>query len=188
MTLAVSRSRAREATYAVPKSIPLVGHDQLALAGAQLAEQEHLTAEMAAIAILDRMQPNRAATVELVRIGLARGIQAYMNEAIKETATADPTRERSARQAAVAPSRVLGDPLMLTLVVNGTRHSLLHFTLADWQFVEADRGSRAVTALAQQKVAKLAIELLVREGKATTGELSAKALASLRPIAKKAWS
>jgi hypothetical protein len=65
---------------------------------------------------------------------------------------------------------------------------LLSFTLADWQYVETRAISQVKTFAKQKKAATLARELLVREGKATTGELSASALASLRPVVKAAWS
>jgi hypothetical protein len=187
MTIAATRPLISKATVAKP--LPLVGRTELELAGGKLAEAEQLTAERAALAILDRYQPNKQAATELIRVGLASGIQAILDELRHEQAAANPDRERSARQAAVAPSRVLGDPLTLTLVgADGIRRSLLHFTLADWQFIAADRGSRAATALKQKQVAERAIELLVRDGKATVAELAAPARDSLKLIAKAAWS
>jgi SAM-dependent MidA family methyltransferase len=171
------------------ETLPLVGRTELEIAGASLAHERELTAAQAADAILREMQPNESAARDLIRAGLERGIQILIDEGRRESAQADPQAERRARQAAVAPSRTLGDPLMARLVgADGQMHVLLRFTLADWQFVETRAGSQARTFARQKKAATLARELLVREGKATTGELSATALASLRPVVKAAWS
>lgn len=170
-------------------TVPLVGRTDLGVAGAALAHERVLTAAQAAIAILEQMQPNEHAARELIRAGLERDIQIIIDEGRREAATADPDAERKSRQAAVAPSRTLGDPLMARLMgADGQAHSLLSFTLADWQYVETRAISQVKTFAKQKKAATLARELLVREGKATTGELSASALASLRPVVKAAWS
>ena len=169
--------------------LEVVGRSELETAGAKLALSKGLTADEAAALVLDQLQPDDEAMAELIHIGLTRGIQSLLDSDRKMVAAADPVRVLSARQAAVAPSRVIGDPLELMLVgADGVRRALLKFSLLDWRSLQRGSAAQVAAFLKRKNAASTAIGFLVSEGVETTDELSAASLARLRPIVKAAWS